>query len=188
MTNKKIKDKILIRDILIENLSEKHVKLFDNFYSFEKELVDFLKEDALDNQEKKISRTHLWFHKPTKKLIGYVTLLTDKISLHTALKEKFREEGINYRSLPALKIGRLCIQDEFLRKGVGTHMVDWTIYLIQKINEFAGCRFITLDAKRYADKKKDPIHFYKENGFYIYKQREKGTTPMYKDVYKLINK
>jgi len=182
----KTAEKIPMNEIEIVSLSDEHRVLFGDFRSFESELVDFLKEDALDNQRKKISRTHLWFHKPAKKLIGYVTLLTDKISLHTELKKEFLEKGINYKSLPALKIGRVCIHDDFLRRGIGTHMIDWTIHLIQKINEFAGCRFITLDAKRYDDKEKDPIHFYRKNGFEIYKKREKGTMPMYKDVYKLI--
>ncbi len=178
--------KIPLSDIEIINLSEENLGMFVGFRSFEKELVDFLNDDALDNQKKKISRTHLWVHKSTKKLVGYITLLTDKISLHTELKKEFAQKGINYKSLPALKIGRICIHDDFARKGIGTHMIDWTIHLIQRINEFAGCRFITLDAKRYDDKGKDPIHFYRKNGFEIYKKREKGTMPMYKDVYKLI--
>lgn len=181
---KNASDKIPIDEMDIVSLSEEHVPLFNSFCSFEKELVDFLKEDALDNQNKRISRTHLWFHKPSKKLVGYITLLTDKISLHAKLKEEFREKGVNYKSLPALKIGRVCIHDDFVRRGIGTHMVDWTIYLIQRINEFAGCRFITLDTKRYADKSKDPIHFYMKKGFEVYKNREKGTAPMYMDVYK----
>ncbi|MBI4044788.1 MAG: hypothetical protein HY392_03705 [Candidatus Diapherotrites archaeon] len=177
--------KISVSEIVVEPLSEKHKTLLNGFKSFEKELVDFLKNDALDNQEKKISKTHLFFHKPTGKLSGYITLLTDKISLHAELKEAFKKKGINYKSLPALKIGRLCVHDDFLRMGIGTHMLDWTVFVIKKINEFAGCRFITIDAKRNPDKSRDSIHFYKAKGFEIYKEREKGSTPMYKDLSKL---
>src|SRR3989344_2383313 len=121
-------EKIPVSDIVVEPLLEKHKPLFAGFKSFEKELVDFLLQDALDNQEKRISKTHLFFHKLTGKLAGYITLLTDKISLEGELKESFRQEGINYRSLPALKIGRLCVHDDFLRKGIGTLMVDSAIF------------------------------------------------------------
>ena len=181
-------EKIPLHEILVEPLSEKHKSHFAGFKSFEKELEDFLKNDALDNQEKRISKTHLWFYKPTSQLIGYTTLLTDKISLEAELKEEFRQKGINYKSLPALKIGRLCVHDDFLRKGIGTYMLDSVTFLVHKINEFAGCRFIVIDAKRNPDKSKDPIHFYLAKGFKIYKERAKGTTPMYRDVYKLTEK
>ncbi len=181
-------EKISLSDILVEPLSEKHKSLFSGFRSFEKEFEDFLKQDALDNQEKRISKTHLWFFKPNNQLIGYITLLTDKISLEAELKEEFRKKGINYKSLPALKIGRLCVHDDFLRKGIGTHMLDSVAFLVHKINEFAGCRFIVIDAKRNPDKSKDSIHFYVAKGFKVYKERAKGTTPMYRDVFKLTEK
>lgn len=182
---KNFSESIPTSDISVELLSEKHKPLLDGFCSFEKELENFLKQDALDNQEKRISKTHLWFHKPTGKLLGYMTLLTDKISLEAELKQEFRNKGINYKSLPALKIGRLCVHDDFLRKGIGTYMIDSVIFIVHKINEFAGCRFITIDAKRNPDKSKDSIHFYISKGFKIYKERIKGTSPMYRDVFKL---
>lgn len=47
-------------------------------------------------------------------------------------------------------------------------------------NEYSGCRFIVLDAKRTKDN--DPIHFYKKIGFKTLKERIKGTTPMYLDL------
>ncbi|MBI3032222.1 hypothetical protein HYY69_02000 [Candidatus Woesearchaeota archaeon] len=57
---------------------------------------------------------------------------------------------------------------------------------IQKANEInqdkAGCRFITLDAKRNENRDLDSIHFYKKLGFKMLKERIKGTTPMYLDL------
>ena len=128
-------EKILLSDIFVEPLSEKHEPLFSGFKSFEKELADFLQQDALGNQAKKISKTHLWFFRPTNQLIGYMTLLADKISLFAELKGEFRQKGINYKSLPALKIGRLCVHDYFLRKGIGTYMIDSAIFFAHKIND-----------------------------------------------------
>lgn len=170
----------------VEKLSEAYAEKLEKFISDEKDLKDFLVEDALDNQSKKISVTWLWFLKSTNDLVGYITLLTDKISLSPTLKEEFKSKGIPYKSLPALKIGRVCVDDKFLRRGVGNLMIQFTIFHVKKINNVCGCRFITLDAKRNQDKKKDSMHFYKKMGFETLREREKGTTAMYKDAFKLI--
>jgi hypothetical protein len=65
-------------------------------------------------------------------------------------------------------------------------MILFTFNLVAKINEHVGCRFITLDAKRNKEKSKDSIHSYKKMGFNILRDREKGTTPMYKDMVVII--
>jgi len=181
-----IHEKISPDYIRIEKFSEAHLDIIKGFKSYEQELIDFLIEDAFDNQSKKISVTYLWFLKSTNELIGYVTLLTDKISLSPILKEEFKQKRIFYKSLPAIKIGRLCVDDRFLKRGIGNLMVQFTIYQVKKISKECGCRFITLDAKRNPDKSKDSLHFYKKIGFEILREREKGTTPMYKDVFKII--
>jgi len=173
-------------EIRIEKLSVSHTELIRSFKSYESELVDFLIEDALDNQDKKVSVTYLWFLRSSNELIGYVTLLTDKISLSNILKEEFQGKGIPYKSLPALKIGRICTENNFLRRGVGRLMIEFVIYKIREISEKCGCRFITLDAKRNSDRTKDSLHFYRKLGFEVLKDREKGTTAMYKDVFKII--
>ncbi|MBI2656275.1 GNAT family N-acetyltransferase [Candidatus Woesearchaeota archaeon] len=172
-------NKIEPKDITIEKLEDKHD--LGDFKSYEKELVNFLVEDALNNQKQKLSVTFLWFYE--KNLVGYLTLLNDKINLEGNLKEFFREKDIHYKSLPALKIGRLCVNDDFLRKGIGRLMV---LFAIQQANEISenksGCRFITLDAKRNEKRELDSIHFYKKLGFKMLKERIKGTTPMYLDL------
>jgi len=170
-------DRIAVEDIKIERIHKDHnVK---NFQSYEKELVDFLIEDALENQNNQISVTYLWFLKG--ELIGYISLLNDRINLEGDLKEIFHQQKIEYKSLPALKIGRLCIDDRYLRRGVGTLMIEFSIKTALEIfSKYSGCRFIVLDAKRNANN--DPIHFYKKLGFKELKIRKKGTTPMYLDL------
>ncbi|MBI1968954.1 GNAT family N-acetyltransferase, partial [Candidatus Woesearchaeota archaeon] len=109
------------------------------------------------------------------------TLLNDRINLEGNLKEAFRDKGIGYHSLPALKVGRLCVDNRFLRKGIGTLMLAFAVKVANHIfNEYAGCRFIVLDAKR--NPQNEPIHFYRKVGFISLKERKKGTTPMYLDL------
>ena len=182
LMGEQIPPKINLEELHIEIINQTHT--VNDFKSYERELVDFLIEDALDNQKKQISITYLWFLKSTKELIAYVTLLADAISLHGEMKEYFKQKGIPYKSLPALKIGRLCVSDHYLGRGIGTLMIEFVLVLAQKISKEIGLRFITTDAKRNPDSRRDSIHFYKKLGFEVLKQREKGTTPMYKDLIK----
>ncbi len=166
-------------EVRIERI-QLHHNLTD-FQSYERELVDFLLEDALTNQNQQISVTYLWFFKTSGQLVGYITLLSDRINLEDDLKEAFRGKGIKYHSLPALKVGRLCVDNSFLRRGIGTLMLAFAAKIANHIfNEYAGCRFMVLDAKR--NPQNDPIHFYKKIGFKELKERKKGTTPMYLDL------
>src|SRR3989344_6811194 len=171
-------EKIKVEDVRIERLNEKHS--LNNFQSYEQELVDFLLEDALNNQKNRISVTYLWFLNNSK-LAGYITLLSDRINLEGDVKDMFRRKGIEYHSLPALKVGRLCVDDCYLRRGLGTLMLAFAVKVANRIfNECAGCRFMVLDAKK--NPKNNPIHFYKKLGFQTLKERKKGTTPMYLDL------
>lgn len=165
-------------DIIVKK-SDKSRNIFE-FKSYEKDLVDFLREDAFDNQEKNISLTYLFIDKRNNLIAGYLTVLADSISLNTQLKEEFRSRNIKYKSLPAMKIGRICVDDRYLRQGLGRSIMLFTYKLVYRINKIAGCRFITLDSKN------DSLHFYKRFGFEVLRKRNKGSIPMYKDVSKLI--
>lgn len=171
--------KIEPSEMIIEKINGTHN--LKNFKSYEPDLVDFLLEDALNNQKQKLSVTFLWFYR--KDIVGYITLLNDKISLEGNLKDFFREKDIHYKALPALKIGRLCVHDSFLRRGIGKLIVSFAIQQANEISDNkSGCRFITLDAKRNEKSELDSIHFYKKLGFKTLKERTKGTTPMYLDI------
>ena len=75
------KENVNMENIDIQQINDSHKAVILTFNSYEKELVDFLVEDALDNQNKKISITYLWFYKTNKELCGYVTVLADAINL-----------------------------------------------------------------------------------------------------------
>lgn len=176
--------KLKKEELIFERLSKGHLPLLKEFSCTETELEDFLVEDAWENGQQGISVTYLWFLKKGKKLVGYVTLLTDNINLNADLKGFFREKDIHYKSLPALKIGRMAVSKDMMRKGIGAMMIRLAISITLEIyREYAGCRFVVLDAKKGKDPKFDPIHFYRKMGFKILKQREKGTVPMYLDIW-----
>mgnify|MGYP001617923974 CR=1 FL=1 len=166
--------KISPEEVRVEKLRKDHD--ITDFQSYEIELVKFLQEDALDNQEKRISITYLWFLKETNELIGYFTLLNDKITLKGNLEKFFKDKNINYSTLPSLKIARLAVDNRFLQRGIGTLMIEYIIRRAKFISiRIAGCRFVTVDAK------KNSIPFYLKNEFKIFKE-EKDTIFMHLDV------
>ena len=141
-------DKIPYKDIRIEKLEERHINLLGKFEAIAKDLKDFLIQDAYKNQEMAISTTYLWFHNPTNDLVAYVTILNDAVRVHgTQLGKQFMDIGIQYKTLPALKIGRMCVHKNYIKKGIGTYIIEYVMSIAIKISEESGCRFIVLDAK-----------------------------------------
>jgi len=169
-------------ELEVRKLSEADFPLLETFSCYEKELADFLVEDAYSNQAAGISVTYLIIEKKGRNLVGYVSVLTDAINLEGELKAFFGSKDIHYKSLPALKIGRVAVDDRFQGRGAGTYIINFIINLAHLISENAGCRFITVDSKRNHDPGKDPVHFYRKRGFGILKERKKGTIPMYLDL------
>lgn len=160
-------------ELRIEILREDHT--LSGFQSRTQELVDFLVDDALQNQMQKISLTFLFFYK--EQLVGYITLLNDSIKLRGELREFFKNKDIHYGSLPALKVGRICVDSRFERRGIGTEMIRLAYRHAEKIQkELAGCRFVTLDAKR------SSLAFYEKLGFKVLKPESKGLFPLYLDL------
>ena len=166
-------------EIKIEIIDRSH--RVDLFQSYEQELVNFLREDALENHKQRLSVTFLWFYEGM--LVSYITLLNDKINLEGNLKEFFQEKGIHYKSLPALKIGRLCVDDRFQRRGLGKLMILTTIKIAHEISKTrSGCRFVTLDAKRNKNPERDPLLFYQKIGFQMLQGKKIDQTSMYLDL------
>ena len=117
-------------EMVIEKLKSEHD--LDGFKSYEPELRKFFVEDALDNQRKNISVTYLLFYESN--LTGYITLLNDRIDVDKDLKLFLKSQSIHYNSLPAIKIGRLCVDDGFLRKRFGRILISFSIRIARLLS------------------------------------------------------
>ncbi len=139
------------------------------FFSDSDDLNKFLKEDALDQQNKKFSLTKLICCNGD--IIGYFSLLADKIKVSKMANEdsKMIKEKIDYKELPAIKIGRFAIDKKYTNQGLGTMVLESIMNCIYNISiNDVGLRYITVDgyAKAY--------NFYvKYNGFSVLKKDEK---------------
>lgn len=127
-----------------------------SFNSTSAELNDFLINDAFDDQEKMTSRTNLCFWKKT--LVGFVTLVADTIGVQL-IHENERVGDYQYAKYPAIKIGRIAVDRNFERKGIGRFLLLAAVGKALSISNDIGCRYITVDSKP------DAVGFYKKYNF-----------------------
>ncbi|MBQ6100123.1 MAG: GNAT family N-acetyltransferase [Methanobrevibacter sp.] len=167
----KIKD--IIDNYYFETLNETHdLSYFD---CGDEELNDFLKNDALKQQNEKLNITKLIMF--DGKIIGYTSILTDSLILKNINDEKLRLKikgklGIKSknRNVPAVKIGRLAIEKKYSGEGLGTHILRNIIHSLKAIAKTnVSFRFIVVEGYAKA------FNFYvAKNGFeYLKKDYEK---------------
>jgi len=142
-------------NIEVERLNEDNLKKINGFTSDVcKELENFLKENAWEESKIDISKTYLFFHKGI--LAGYMTILTDKQSLKinhagSSLLKFSKKIDDGYSSVPALKIGRMCVTDEYNSQvassnysGLGKIMLASVLDHAKDLKDKVGCRVIIL--------------------------------------------
>ena len=185
-TYNKISESIEIHSI--SSFSIEKINKF-KFDSGIEEYNDFLFYEALDLDNKNISKTFLMISKKTKIIVGYFSLATDNIKLTTEEKIDVEPDDIPFRSFPAIKLGKLAINkiipDNIKIKGYGSFVLEIIDYYAYQVAEAGvGCRFITVDADIEYEKGTDK--FYLKNGFKYnenYKKNKGLTISMRRDVY-----
>ncbi len=114
------------------------------------DLNDFLKNDALKQQNEKLNLTKLITC--DGEIIGFVSLLTDSMKLKL-MKDEIEKEKIKGKlnisennTIPAIKIGRFAIDKKYTGKGLGTYFLRSILANILKISENnVGLRFVSVD-------------------------------------------
>ena len=107
---------------IFEKLNENHN--LDDFECESEDLTNFLKEDALNQQNMNLSLTHVVICDDT--VVGYVSILTDAMKLKILedkeTKDKIRSKlNISENNvIPAIKIGRFAIDKKYTHNGLGT--------------------------------------------------------------------
>ena len=129
------------------------------------DLTDFLKDDALTQQKNKLSLTKLVMCDDT--VVGYVSLLTDTILLKDIRDADTKHDIKNQlnitskkRKLPAIKIGRLALDEKYAHKGLGSEILMSILFNVKNIAENnVGLRFVTVEGYAGA------YNFYTRNNF-----------------------
>lgn len=138
----------------------------------EDDLNGFLFEDAKHFQKELMAVTYLLEDEQENLTAAYFSLLADKISFNPDEKSIWNKLNRNIpnskrrRSYPAVKIGRLAVNERYARNGIGTFVLDSIKYTFTTVRRL-GCRFITVDALNTA------TDFYKKNGFMFFTELDK---------------
>lgn len=108
--------------------------------------------------------THIcrcWILRDGKDLAAYITLLADKLTVEERL---LHDEGVLYKTFPAVKIGFLAADKR--ARGTGKFLVEWAMdYIATALSPAVGVRFVSVDALYDADKQYDSSGFYLKLGF-----------------------
>lgn len=138
----------------IELLTARYnLALFD---SGEVELNNFLKGDALKEQEHLLSKTHLCFHRD--KIAGFITLAADSIRIdRDKLDASQIIDDCDYPAYPCILIARLATDKRLHGRGVGSYLLSLAIGFA--LDGPLGCRYLAVDPKEKA------IEFYEKRGF-----------------------
>ena len=138
-----------------ETLTEEHD--ISGFESESEDLNEFLKNDALKQQNSNLNLTKLVICGDI--LIGYFSLLTDTIFLDNIRDDVVKRDIKNQLNItspknrmPAIIIGRLAIDKKYSGQGLGSDILMNILFNIKNIAETrVGLRFVTVDgyAKAY---------------------------------------
>ena len=130
----------------------------------DEDLNEFLLNDAKNYLAKLLAVTYLLENED--RTMAFYCLSNDKIAVEdmdsksqwNKLMAGSMPRQKQYKSYPAVKIGRLAINKAMQGKGIGTGLLD---YIKENFidNNKTGCMFITVDAY------KDSVKFYLDNGF-----------------------
>ncbi len=164
-------------ELRIVPLTDRHN--ITSFDSKSAELNEFLKVDALKDQDNMIGKTYLCFWK--EGIAGFITLLADTLEVH-AVYENDGIDGYRYHKYPAIKIARLAVDKRYERKGIGRFLLLASIGKTISISKEIGCRYITVDSK------KDSIGFYEKHDFKIVEKYRPNDFPkMYLNIHSIIS-
>ncbi len=142
------------------------------FKCAEDDLNGFLFDDAKHFQSELMAVTYLLEDRERNVTVAYFSLLADKITFNPDEKSIWNRLNRNIpnpkrrRNYPALKIGRLAVNESYAGEGVGTFVLDSIKYAFTTVKRL-GCRFLTVDALQSA------THFYEKNGFQFFTEQDK---------------
>ena len=151
-----------------------------SFESTNTDLNDFLKIDALVDQEWLVSKTYLCCWK--KSITGYITLVTDTLEVKV-VDEQDGIKGYPYHKYPCVRIARLAVDKTFERRGIGKFLMLAAIGMAIDVSSKIGCRYITVDSKP------ESVGFYGKHGFkLIEKYKDSDFPKMYLNMYPIIER
>jgi len=149
-------------DLPVEQLTSALAISGQGFRCLRGEFVTYWRQGRIQREiDARISQC--WILRCEDSLAGYITLLADKLEVDESI---LLDEGVQYRSFPAIKIGLLAVDRR--AKGAGRRLVEWAVeYVAAEVSPTVGVRFMTVDALYDPDTTPpyDASGFYEKFGF-----------------------
>jgi hypothetical protein len=140
---------------------------FNEFVCREKDLNEFLKDDAIAYSQKLLGVTYVFtLDTDPKEIVCFFTVSNDglKIEQYSNSVRRKVNRTIPYtkqmRNYPAVKIGRLGVALKYKGYRLGDQVMDFIKGWFSVSNK-TGCRFLLVDAYN----KPDVLTYYSRNGF-----------------------
>lgn len=143
------------KEIRVEKLFKLHKT--EDFDCGDYDLNDFLRNDALVYQEKKIAVTFIFSYH--EKIIGFFCCSSDAIRLKEEEKKTDNLCGKQIHDFPAIKVGRLARDKVFSKQKIGSFILKSAIGYVESLSNSVGVRYVTVDA--YPQRAK----WYQDHGF-----------------------
>jgi len=156
------------------------------------DLNDFLHSKA-KNYRKELLATTFLLQSDTE-IIAYFSIFNDTLKVEDSsfisissfkkkLKDLVSHKKRHLKSFPAIKIGRLAVNEAVIGKGIGKKIIGFVIDYAIEVNMRCACKFVTLDAYAKA------IPFYQKLGFQFLTAKDENCDErqMYLDLTPIIN-
>ncbi len=121
-------------------------KIYDlsKFDCGDDDLNDFIKNDALRYQSKKLTTTILFFFQ--ENLIGFLSIVADSLKLNLDEKESYNLHQKKLEDIPSIKFARLAVDKNYQKQSIGSNILKWGIGYALDCSDRIAIRFITVDA------------------------------------------
>lgn len=149
---------ITLSDLQIEDADPQKLGIA-TFDCTDADLNEFLKVDCHHYKNQRLSHTKIAIH--AGRIVGFIAILADSISLIDKERKWLVQKNIKVQQVPALKVGRLGVDKDFHRQGVGKALMRYSVAIAFRMSSElgVGCRFLTVDAYT------NSIGFYQGLGF-----------------------
>ena len=132
------------------------------------DLNDFFASDALNYSKELLGKSYCFLlDTQPEEIVCAFTVSNDSIKVNflpNSRKKKVSKHiprQKQFRSYPAVLIGRLGVNEKFKGKGIGREVLNFIKAWFIDTNNKTGCRFLAVDAYN----QDGPISFYSRNGF-----------------------
>ncbi len=139
-----------------------------NFQCGHNDLDEFFEKDCINWSDQLLGKSYCFtLNSDPSEIICAFTVANDSIKIN--LLPKSRKNKLNRKipqakrlgSYPSVLIGRLGVNKNYKRKGIGKDLMDVVKYWFIENSNKTGCRYIVVDAYN----EEEPLGYYLNNGF-----------------------